>query len=192
MLLRRLPNIADAEDVAQEVLIRVLRSSRSIRENERFASWLAAVVRNAVADQLRLRQRHPLLATDEVRDQEAVPQDEPDSTGCAGLARVLRPFAERLDPAYRDAIVMSEFEEMPQAEIAGRLGLSLSAVKSRTLRARQQLRKLLTDCCRIALDARRSVVACEPRPGARSHQCCPSDGGSTSPSQCAQTSTFPP
>jgi RNA polymerase sigma-70 factor (ECF subfamily) len=192
MLLRRLPNIADAEDVAQEVLIRVLRSSRSIRENERFASWLAAVVRNAVADQLRLRQRHPLLATDEIRDEEAVQEDEPDSPGCAGLARVLRPFAERLAPAYRDAIVMSEFEAIPQTEIADRLGLSVSAVKSRTQRARQQLRKLLTDCCQIALDARRSVVACEPRPGARYHQCCPSGGGSTAPSQCAQTSSFPP
>jgi RNA polymerase sigma-70 factor (ECF subfamily) len=188
MLLRQLPSVADAEDVAQEVLIRVLRSSRSMREDERFAAWLAVVVKNAVADQLRSRQRHPLLASADAPDQQATREEEPDGPGGAGLARVLRPFADRLSPTYRDAIVLSDFEDVPQAEIARRMGLSVSAIKSRTQRARQQLRKLLMDCCRIVLDARRSVVGCEPKAAAG---CQAGDGAPETNSGCSRACGVP-
>src|SRR6185436_14552342 len=60
MLGGRLASGADAEDVVQEVLLRVFRGTGSLRDGDRFGSWLAAMVRNAVTDQLRARQRHPI------------------------------------------------------------------------------------------------------------------------------------
>ena len=51
------------------------------------------------------------------------------------------------------------------------LGISLSAMKSRVQRGREQLREAFEDCCRIALDARGRVVACEPRPDGKLPDC---------------------
>ena len=63
-------------------------------------------------------------------------------------------------------------ERVPQAGIARRLAISVSGVKSRVQRGREQLRKMLTDCCQIALDARHAVVECVPKTGGASEDCC--------------------
>lgn len=51
------------------------------------------------------------------------------------------------------------------------IGISVSGMKSRVQRGRQQLRGLLEDCCSIALDARGRVVSCEPRPDGKLPDC---------------------
>jgi RNA polymerase sigma-70 factor (ECF subfamily) len=68
-------------------------------------------------------------------------------------------------------IVLSELDGVPHAEIARRLSISVSGVKSRVQRGRELLRRMLTDCCEIAVDARGAVVDCVPKqdPGA---DCC--------------------
>ena len=174
MLGSRLASGADAEDVVQEVLLRVLRNAGSLRDGARFDAWLAAMVRNAVADQLRARQRHPIPASDNHGEVEGAPpaSDESDETARRQLAAVLRPFAERLPALYRDVITLSELEGVPHAEIARRLAISVSGVKSRVQRGREQLRKMLTDCCQIALDARHAVVECVPKTGGDGEDCC--------------------
>jgi RNA polymerase sigma-70 factor (ECF subfamily) len=174
MLGSRLASGADAEDVVQEVLLRVLRSAGSLRDGARFDAWLSAMVRNATADQLRARQRHPVPASDTHGDVEAAPPagDESDETARRQLAAVLRPFAERLPALYRDVIILSELEGVPHAEIARRLAISVSGVKSRVQRGREQLRKMLTDCCQIALDTRHAVVECVPKTGGDGGDCC--------------------
>ena len=173
MLGSRLASGADAEDVVQEVLLRILRNAGSLRDGARFDAWLAAMVRNAVADQLRARQRHPIASSDAGEVEAApLPGDESDETVGSQLAVVLRPFAERLPAIYREVIILSELEGVPHAEIARRLAISVSGVKSRVQRGREQLRKMLTDCCQIALDARRAVVECVPKAGGSGEDCC--------------------
>lgn len=54
---------------------------------------------------------------------------------------------------------------MTQTAAAGKLGLSVSGMKSRVQRARQHLRTALDDCCRVALDRRGGVIDYEPRGG---------------------------
>ena len=173
MLGSRLASRADADDVVQEVLLRVFRNAASLRDGARFDAWLAAMVRNAIADQLRARQRHPVASGDTGEVEAApLPSDESDETVGSQLAAVLRPFAERLPALYRDVIILSELEGVPHAEIARRLAISVSGVKSRVQRGREQLRKMLTDCCQIALDARRAFVECVPKAGSSGEDCC--------------------
>jgi len=179
----RLASGADTEDVVQEVLLRVFRGSSSLRDNDRFASWLGATVRNAVADQLRVRQRHPLAGSKdrEAVESDAAPSEERDDMARKDLLGVLRPFVGRLPAIYRDVITLSELENVPHAEIARRLSISVSGVKSRVQRGREQLHKMLTDCCEIAVDARGGVVDCVPRQAVAAGSCCassvpPTDG----------------
>jgi RNA polymerase sigma-70 factor (ECF subfamily) len=70
-------------------------------------------------------------------------------------------MVERLPQPYREAVELAEFEGLTQRALADRLGISLSGAKSRVQRAREQLRTMLLDCCRIETDARGGVVDCQ-------------------------------
>jgi RNA polymerase sigma-70 factor (ECF subfamily) len=75
---------------------------------------------------------------------------------------------EELPELYRIPLQFSELEGMPRANIASRLGLSLTAVKSRIRRGRQMIKKRLQDCCHFEFDQRGKVIGWERR----NPQCC--------------------
>ena len=70
---------------------------------------------------------------------------------------------EGLPDAYREAIVLTEFEGLTQKELADRLGISLSGAKSRVQRARGQLKQMLLGCCQFEFDRRGGIIDCKPR-----------------------------
>jgi RNA polymerase sigma-70 factor, ECF subfamily len=74
---------------------------------------------------------------------------------------------DALPENYRLPLLWSELEGLPQKEVAERLGLSLSAAKSRVQRGRDRLKDLFTQCCHSKLDHRGSVMGYRPR----SQQC---------------------
>jgi RNA polymerase sigma-70 factor (ECF subfamily) len=168
LVARRVPNAADVEDVVQEVLIRVWRHGSRLRDEERFGAWLSRVAHTATADHLRSRGRYALFAYDDER----VPEEAavPASAGDDGqvmkglIAAVLRPFVDQLPPRYREVMTLSELDGLSHAAIAERLSLSVSGVKSRVQRGREQLKDALERCCEFALDARGAPVSCEVRP----------------------------
>ncbi|HYO94161.1 MAG TPA: sigma factor-like helix-turn-helix DNA-binding protein, partial [Polyangiaceae bacterium] len=87
------------------------------------------------------------------------------------LAAHVAVFIARLPSPYREALTLTEMEGLTQKDAAAMLGVSLSGMKSRVQRARQQLRQLVEASCRIALDARGRVVSCEPRADGRLPHC---------------------
>lgn len=72
-------------------------------------------------------------------------------------------MTSQLSADYRDAIMLAELEGLTHQEAANRLGISVPGMKSRVQRGRQQLRKLLNECCLIELDKRRGVAHFEAR-----------------------------
>jgi RNA polymerase sigma-70 factor, ECF subfamily len=100
--------------------------------------------------------------------QEAAPEiTEDDHAAERELAGYVAPFVAMLPSPYREALMLTELEGLTQKQAADMIGISLSGMKSRVQRGRQQLRKALEDCCHIALDARGRVVSYEPRPDGR-------------------------
>jgi RNA polymerase sigma-70 factor (ECF subfamily) len=180
LVARRLPTRADVEDVVQEVLLRVWKHGARLRDGERFGAWLSRVAYTAAADHLRARQRFPVTRYD-VEDEVDARQtpDDPSSPGEDGpeakalIAAVLRPFIAACPSPYRETLVLSELDGLSHAAIAEKLGLSVSAVKSRVQRGREQLRQMLERCCEIALDARGAPMSCQLRPdGVLPPGCC--------------------
>lgn len=172
LVARRVPRSADVEDIVQEVLIRVWRHGSRLRDDERFGAWLSRVAHTAAVDHLRSRGRHAPFAFDEDEPPVSGPTEgatraDDDAQVTKGLiAAVLRPFVEQLPPRSRAVIALSELEGVPHAAIAARLSLSVSGVKSRVQRGREQLKAMLERCCEFALDARGAPVGCEVRPDA--------------------------
>jgi RNA polymerase sigma-70 factor (ECF subfamily) len=78
--------------------------------------------------------------------------EDPSGAGRAQLARCLQPVIERLDPDYREAMLLTDLGELSQAEAARRLGLSAPGMRSRVQRGRTQLHEALAQCCRVELD----------------------------------------
>jgi RNA polymerase sigma-70 factor (ECF subfamily) len=147
---------ADADDLLQEVFVRVHRQLSTLRTPERLQSWVYQIARNAVIDHYRTR-RTPTDRNTELLPDEAPTNDPVD------LTPTLRRFVANLPQAYREPIELHEFRGMPLVDVAKCLGLSLTAAKSRVRRGRLMLRKMLDQCCRFEFDRRGRVIEATPR-----------------------------
>ena len=146
---RRLHDDAAAEDVVQDVLAKGYAERERLRDESRLRPWLYQITRNALIDHYR-KAKAAEEVPDDLADDDAVrPADVAQE-----LAHCLTPLIQRLPAAYREAVVLSELQGVRQKEVAGMLGLSVSGAKSRVQRGRGLLRKMLTACCDINLDAR--------------------------------------
>ena len=141
---------SEAQDLTQEVFLRVFRTLRSFRSAEgSFGTWLARVTRNLLIDHYR-RSRQD-RATDPIEDQLPVLEQEgaaasprPDQA-LAGreASEILQAALQRLSPDLREAVILRDLQEMEYREIAGVLGVPEGTVKSRINRGRTELGRLL-------------------------------------------------
>ena len=154
---RRLP-ADDVDDVLQDVLLRIHKNIRHLREDSRFGPWVYSVARNAVID--RLRKTQPHLA--DPAELDSVPSPD-DTDGEQALLNCVTPFVARLPEAYRHAITLVELQRLSQADAAAMVGISLSGMKSRVQRGRRMLREMFEECCSLKIDARGRVMEAERR-----------------------------
>lgn len=166
----RVSDPRDAEDVLQDVMLRIHRHAADMDRFEHLGAWLHQVARNAVIDFYRRRAARPELPSGSAGDiAEIQPTSELDSPPAelrGELARCLTPLLQRLPDKSREALEVTEFEGLSQVAAADRLGLSHSGMKARVQRACSQLRELLLDCCHVELDARGGIAGYQARPGA--------------------------
>ena len=152
----RVRDHATAEDILQDVFVRIHQKLPSLRADDRLEAWVWRIARNAIADHFRrLRPNEPLPEGLALTSE--TPPDLPDLRPC------VRQFVNHLQPAYREALLLTEWQGLTQDAMGKRLGLSSSGAKSRVQRARSQLKKLLLDCCRFELDRRGNVLEMVPR-----------------------------
>jgi len=180
-LARRVPPGIDADDLLQEVFLRVIRHLSTLRSTDRPEAWLFQIARNALRDSLRARLRRD-GRTDALESDELAAEPDPasDRGAEAELAPCLTSMVDRLAEPYRTAITLTSMQGVSQADAARQLGVSISGMKSRVQRGRTQLREMLVTCCAIAVDVRggvsdfhlREAGACGvPRPGTTSGPC---------------------
>jgi RNA polymerase sigma-70 factor (ECF subfamily) len=147
-LYRMLGSAEDAHDAAQEVFVRVYRGANRFAyrtARDRFSTWLFQVARNVAIDHLRRRR----------------PEEPLDSASPADLARAVAPGTPATDAAaheigdriaaavaelpedQRTALVLAEYHDLPNGEIANVMRCSVKSVESRLYRAKRFLRKQL-------------------------------------------------
>ena len=164
---KRVGNDAEIEDILQEVFLRVHENIQSLKKPEQMTSWVFQITRNAIVDHYRSAERRRELpaglVTEIEEEKTAMAADEDEREAKYELSHCLRPMIDRLAVEYREAIKLVELEGHTNQEAASKLGLSIPGMKSRVQRGRQQLRKMLNECCLIELDRRRGVVEFEKR-----------------------------
>jgi RNA polymerase sigma-70 factor (ECF subfamily) len=160
---RRAASVADVDDILQNVFVRMHQGLSTLEDDERFGGWVYKIAEHAVIDAARSRARETLVTPDAVLDTiEAGEHDDGDQLR-AGLTECVALFVARLPSPYREAVTLTELEGLTQKEAAEMLGISLSGMKSRVQRGREKIRAMFDECCRISVDCRGRVVACEPR-----------------------------
>jgi RNA polymerase sigma-70 factor (ECF subfamily) len=162
---KRVANEAEADDILQDVWLKMQRGVDGLKDQSRLTSWIYQIARHAIVDHYRALGRRREMPAGLAADLEAYRSlftgsvvFEDSGQLRKELAVCLRPFIERLSEEYRQAVVLVDLEGLTQQEAAAQLGLSLSGMKSRVQRGRRQLKGMLEACCTIELDRRGGVV----------------------------------
>jgi RNA polymerase sigma-70 factor (ECF subfamily) len=140
---------ADADDLAQEALIKVYRSIRSYRLEAAFSTWLYAVVRNAYLDAQKSRagraraSERPLPPGEREGQPDEAPLAPDELLARAQERQRLWEAIGRVSEEFRTALVLFDVEGLSYEEIAAIERIPLGTVKSRLKRGRDQLRRQL-------------------------------------------------
>lgn len=151
-LIRQLQDESDAEDATQETFVRVFRFRQKFDPRHRLSAWLYSIATNLARDRQRARSRHSQVSLEagnphtggELND--TLPAAGPDPGGqLAGKERAaaVRAAIAQLPEDLRTVIVLFEYEEKSQQEIAAIMECTPKAVEMRLYHARKQLRDLL-------------------------------------------------
>ncbi len=148
---RMLGDETEAEDLAQQVFVRVWKSAARWEPSAKFTTWLYTIVRNLVFNESRRRSRRPSRSLEEMQDDEERPHQFADagmkSPDVEMLDAEMQAAVERaiqeLPEAQRMAVVLRRYQDVSYEEIAEVLNLTVPAVKSVLFRARTDLREKL-------------------------------------------------
>lgn len=147
---KMLGNSSDAEDICQQVFLRIWRNAKRYRPDAKFTTYLFTITRNLVFNETRRRGRKKEVSSDEREENshhliEESPDRQPDSELLqAELQRAVDDAIAKLPDTQRMAVVLRRYEQLSYEEIADVLKLSVSAVKSLLFRARTTLRESLS------------------------------------------------
>lgn len=153
-------NNEEAEDLAQDVFLRVYRGRKKYHPKAKFSTWLFTIAKNLAFNIFRTRQRKPTIplnvrdsgplgprpAEQLVLDREYQPDERMQQQE---LVMIVKQALNTLNERQRVAVVLNKFEDMNYADIADVMGLTTKAVKSLLSRARDNLRLALKDYIRM-------------------------------------------
>jgi RNA polymerase sigma-70 factor (ECF subfamily) len=149
-LARKLDNPNRAEDIAQEVFVAVVQHASEWREEASVKTYLYRIAFNRAISELR-RSEHKVMVAETVNDsddapppREAISSDSPaHNFEHKERARLVRAALQEIEPDYRDAILLKEYEDLKYEEIAEILNVAVGTVKSRIFRGKMELKKRL-------------------------------------------------
>ncbi len=158
-ILKRVNDEDTANDLLQDVLMKIFEAYPGLRNKERLNVWVYRIARNAITDHYRKKKSTHELADIPESVETDVESLNRELTGC------LKPFIDQLPEKYQDALIQTDLGGMSQKEYARRIGLSYSGAKSNVQRARVKLKELFHHCCLIESDRYGHVISYDPKNG---------------------------
>jgi RNA polymerase sigma-70 factor (ECF subfamily) len=149
------PAREQAEDLAQEVFLRVYRARKNYQPNAKFSTWLFTIANNVASNANRslARRKEVSVSSRKGEEKQGPPLDQMALAASGAMpsrqldkverAEIVRQAVEMLGERQRMALLLSKFEGLSYAEIAESMGLSIQATKSLLSRARENLRTIL-------------------------------------------------
>ena len=152
-ILGRVPDKSTAEDILQEVFLKIHSRIRTLKDEDKIESWVYQITRYAIIDYYRTRKK-----TSEIDEQKLAFEEEFKDDTHQKFLIGMREIIEDLPPPYSQTIMLTEYEGLTQKDLSKKLGISYSGTKSRVQRARQMLKDALMQCCHFELDSYGRVI----------------------------------
>ena len=152
ILFHMVGNKEEAEDLCQEVFLRIYKARKGYRPRAKFSTWLFTIANNLALNHLRSKGRNPSVPLGGASGSQPVSPVAQHSSAAraplgpdaqAELSDLVREALAILNEDQKMAVLLNKFEEMSYAEIADVMGRSPAAIKSLLARARNQLREQL-------------------------------------------------
>lgn len=150
-------NAADTDDILQDAFMRIIRNWDKVNQSENLRLYLYGIVRNTLYDHF--NQQKKVLDTAELT--EVLTTEEDQSLNATVADCCIKPFIHKLPEQYREALLMTEFQDVSQKKLAEQLGISYSGAKSRVQRGKEKLKELLIACCPYKSDVYGNLLSSE-------------------------------
>lgn len=163
----RVSNEKDADDIVQDIFIRIHEGIDKLRHEDKVQSWVFVITRRALADYYRKQGRDKEKpAGEDIGTRSSIEDPVLDINEFEGAHDVheevlswLIPMIDELPDKYGIPLKMADVEGKAQQEVADQLGLSLPGAKSRIQRARKKLGRVLAACCEVEFGEEGRAVA---------------------------------
>jgi RNA polymerase sigma-70 factor, ECF subfamily len=154
-------NQDDAEDIVQEVFIKIAANIHTLSDKDKLKSWIFTIARNSITDYYRKNAKN---AEVHIADHHLNETEEEISIDASkGLDICLEGFIQKLPEEYRGIIIDSEIKGIKQKDLVDKYNLQYPSIRSRVQRGRTQLKELLLNCCEIELNNRGNIVEAIPK-----------------------------
>ena len=172
-ILRRVRSEHDTEDILQDVFWKIHNNLHTLKHGDKLEAWIYQIARNKIIDYYRHEAKSPsdISEMPEPGTEPAAAEDRLEE-----VVACLKPMIDDLPEKYRQAVVLTEYENLTQKEMSQKLGLSLSGAKSRVQRAREKLKGTLLACCHFEFDRRGNILDYQPKE--QNCRYCPEDKAS--------------
>lgn len=151
-IFNRLKDRDQTEDILQEVLMKVYKFCLSTSGVKNLRSWLFQIAHNTMIDHYRRQSKY---SSSEVPE---FPQED-ENLAYKDATEYIKPMLGFLPEAYALPLQMADLDGIKQKEIAKRLGLTLTATKTRIQRARQLLKEEFITCCHLETDSTGNLIS---------------------------------
>jgi RNA polymerase sigma-70 factor, ECF subfamily len=155
-ILKHVQDEPSAEDILQDVFLKVHTHIGSLRESDKLQGWIYQIARNAITDYYRTHKFTPDLS------EEAFVPEDPFDDVVSDLLPFVKKLVDSLPHDYRQALLLTEYEGLTQRQLSERLGISISGAKSRVQRAREKVKQMLLNCCHFEFDVLGRIIDYEP------------------------------
>lgn len=164
--LQRLLGDTEAEDVTQEVFIKIKKDIAAFRGDALLSTWVYRIATNTAIDRMRSSSfKKETVAFEETENVVADQVDSAleDQVIHREMNACIRAVIDKLPDTYRLIVILSDLEDLPAKEIASILNLDVNVVKTRLHRGRAKLKNELECRCTFSWDER-NEFACDPKP----------------------------
>jgi RNA polymerase sigma-70 factor, ECF subfamily len=164
-ILKRIPDSSFADDILQDVFIKIHEKIDSLKDHKKINSWIYQITKNSIIDYYRKQKIKlsdiQLVSEKELNALEAV-DSKTERNPEERIASGLKVMIDSLPNEYAQALNLVEFQGLSQVQLAKELNISVSGAKSRVQRGRQMLKDSLMKCCHYEFDKYGTIISSHP------------------------------
>ena len=156
-IIKKVSDLHEAEDILQEVSLKLIKKQNSIHQLDNIEVWLFRVTQNAIIDYYRRKNKISYMDDLNSLNTNVIVTLEPENYNLEAASCILK-LTDYLPETYKEAIIESDYKGIKQTTLGEKWQLSNSGTKNRVQRARKKLKETLFKCCEVTSDNKGNII----------------------------------